>query len=452
MTRVALLADAHGNLPALEAVLSDAVSRGAGQVWYLGDFTGYGPHPDAVVRLLSEQAQVAIRGNYDRKVLRYPRKRARWRRDKHPDKLRAFQFAYENLSEASLDYLRSLPDTARALLGPLRALLVHGSPDSDSEALGEDTPPGRWQELARETDADIIAHGHTHRSGEHRLEGVTFVNPGSVGRPEGDPRASYALLDIQGGELHVAIHQVAYDIERTVRDLRRADLPETFAHMLRQGRNLDQVEARSGGAGDEAPAQALVRSADQLARRYDCEMEHVHQVTVLACRLFDQLAPPLGLADEDRERLRLGALLHDVGLSRGAKGHHKASRRIIMDAAGLALPDRDRRIVACIARYHRKALPRKRHAVFGRLDPADRQRVELLAGILRVADGLDRSHQSAVQDVQCRVRNHEIVIDCHANCPARAEHAAAERKGNLLQRATGRTLKIRMIQDAKATT
>ena len=77
--RIALLSDVHGNLPALEAVLDDAVGRGAEELWYGGDFLGYAPFPNEVVQKLREARAVSIIGNYDLKVLAFGQKQENWK-------------------------------------------------------------------------------------------------------------------------------------------------------------------------------------------------------------------------------------------------------------------------------------------------------------------------------------------------------------------------------------
>jgi putative phosphoesterase len=246
---VALLGDVHGNLPAIEAVLADARRVGAEAVWNLGDFLGYGPFPDEVVGCLRAAGAVSIIGNYDEKVLRFHRKQAKWRITKAAEKYTAFRFAAERLSDAARGYLTSLPRQAKLELGPLRVLLTHGSPAAHDEALGPETPDERFRQLASMAEADVVACGHSHRPFDRRVDGVWFVNPGSVGRPEGEgPQAQWALLGVERGQLTVEHRRVDYDVQRTVEAIRSRGLPEDFARMLLWGENLDQVRRRQAAA------------------------------------------------------------------------------------------------------------------------------------------------------------------------------------------------------------
>jgi predicted phosphodiesterase len=123
--RIVLLGDIHANLPALEAVLTHARSLGGCSIWNTGDFVGYGAFPDETVMRLQQEGATSVIGNYDLKVLKFPRRKEKWRQSKHPQKWLAFQWAYQNLSETSRAILRSLPQ--ETVLEEGRILLTHGS-------------------------------------------------------------------------------------------------------------------------------------------------------------------------------------------------------------------------------------------------------------------------------------------------------------------------------------
>ncbi len=180
--RVAFLTDVHGNLAALEAVLAHARAEGAQEVWNGGDMVGYGPEPEACVRRLQEAASLSIAGNYDQRVLLVPQRRENWRRTKHPLKLLAFVYAWENLSPASRDWLAGLPGLARREVEGVRVQVNHASQVSDREHLVAATPSARWRELASMADADIVLSGHTHLPLQHR-EGRTSVRQPGRRRP-----------------------------------------------------------------------------------------------------------------------------------------------------------------------------------------------------------------------------------------------------------------------------
>jgi CHAD domain-containing protein len=170
-----------------------------------------------------------------------------------------------------------------------------------------------------------------------------------------------------------------------------------------------------------------------LAQQCQYEVEHAQHVTRLALRLFDGLQPQHGLGTPERLWLEWGALLHDIGWIEGQQQHHKTSLRLILGSALLPLSSRERLLVAAIARYHRRALPSNKHKHFAVLDAADKQRVRVLAGILRVADGLDRTHRSLVDDLSCDVAPEQIVVRCTTHGDTAEEYRAARDKCRLFE-------------------
>jgi putative phosphoesterase len=241
--KIALIGDVHANLPALETALSHAQQQGITAIWNIGDWVGYNAFPDEVVGRLRHEAALSIVGNYDLKVLNFKKKKKKWLKTKRPEKWLAFQWAYKHLSKDSRRYLRSLPQERQLELAGRRILLTHGSPASNQEALTAETPQTRLRELAKMADADVVICGHSHRPFARQVDGVWFINTGSVGRPDdGDPRLAYAVLGLESGQLRVRHYRLDYDIDRAVSAIRQYNLPEAFAQMLIQGRNLDEVD------------------------------------------------------------------------------------------------------------------------------------------------------------------------------------------------------------------
>jgi putative phosphoesterase len=238
--KAAILGDIHANLPALEAVLAHARGQGVDATWNIGDFVGYGAFPEGVVQRVRDEGILSIIGNYDRKVLSFPRKKEKWQQSKRAEKYLAFQWAFENLSEDSRQYLAGLPKEIRLEIAGWRILLVHGSPASDKEHLMPDTPVERLRELAQMAQTDIVIMGHSHRAFARQVDGTWFINTGSVGRPDdGDPRACYAVLAIEAESLHVRHYRIDYDVERAAAAVREHGLPEAFARMVIHGLDLD---------------------------------------------------------------------------------------------------------------------------------------------------------------------------------------------------------------------
>ena len=240
--RIALVGDVHANLPALEAVLEHAAERDARRVWNVGDFVGYGAFPDKVVSCLRAVGEVSVIGNYDQKVLAFPENDAAWRQSKGSEKYVAFGWAWRQLSADNRAYLAALPRERRINVDGLTVLLTHGSPASVHEHLYPDTPEERLVELVAIAAVDAIVCGHSHRPFVRSMAATTFINTGSVGRPDdGDPRATYAVLHVENGEFEVEHHRVAYDVDRAVAAIREHELPEAFAQMMIHGRKLGWV-------------------------------------------------------------------------------------------------------------------------------------------------------------------------------------------------------------------
>ena len=147
-----------------------------------------------------------------------------------------------------------------------------------------------------------------------------------------------------------------------------------------------------------------------LAEHYDYEVAHSHQDAHLALRIFDLTAGLHGLEDEYRDLLHCAAILHDIGYWHDYEDHHKHAFRMIMEADIPALAPREKLIVANVARYHRSARPKLRHRGFATLNPDDRDKVAMLAAILRFADGLDRGHDNAVEDLDCQFYGDTVVF------------------------------------------
>jgi putative phosphoesterase len=243
--RVALLADVHGNLHALESVLSDAAAAGCDTVWMAGDWVGYGAFPEECVRRLRAAGAEAVVGDMDREVLRAAE--GSLPGDAPAEKRAALRHAAAALSDESLAYLGSLPESRRLTAASLTALLVHGSPERIDERLRRDGADERLAELARRAGTRLVVCGHTHAAMEREVACTRFLNPGSVGRPgDGDPRAAWAELRLERGEARFAPRRLAYDHLAAAEAVRRAGLPAAVARMLEAGRSLKSVLA--GGA------------------------------------------------------------------------------------------------------------------------------------------------------------------------------------------------------------
>jgi hypothetical protein len=253
--KLAILSDIHGNRHALEAVLKHARGQGAAQlILNLGDSTGYGPDPEGVVRWIRGANFRNILGDYDNKVVSKKHRREAWKAVKTSDKRAMFAWTYEALSKRSRKFLKALPEQISLQLEGLQLVLSHASPASRHEHLGLDTPETRLQALAQGSKADIILCGHSHQAFVRRAAGTLFINPGSVGRPDdGDPRASYAVLELQEDRATAQLFRVPYNITGAVQAMRRTGLPLIFSEVLRQGKNYDAVRMQIGQGTPKLP-------------------------------------------------------------------------------------------------------------------------------------------------------------------------------------------------------
>jgi len=240
--RVALMADLHANLPALEALLEHSRQEGAEAIWNLGDLVGYGPFPDEVVKHLRASYALSTLGAYDRQVVRFKKRKDKRHRRKGAEEYLAMEWTYDQLSGKSHKYLRFLSREVRMQVRGKRVLLTHGTPGAEEGFVRPDTPDRQLAKLASGAKADLILCAGSHEPFARSVEGVWFVDPGSAGLPtDGNPRASYAILDVSPEESQVFHHRVEYDVERLVDQLGHHKLPGAFARMYREGRSLEDV-------------------------------------------------------------------------------------------------------------------------------------------------------------------------------------------------------------------
>lgn len=249
--RYALISDIHGNLPALEAVLRDIAARPeVGGIYHLGDLVGYSPWPNEVIARLEERGIAGVAGNYDSTVATNYKHCGCRSENARQEELahQSFSWTCAAVTPAMKRKLAALP--ARIDLKPLgghvagpTVSLVHATPLSNLVYVTEDRPDSFLSNLARQgglKEGDVLCFGHTHKPWSRVVEGVTFVNTGSVGRPkDGDPRAGYVLLEVDGSGARVEFVRVTYDVDAAAAGVIAAGLPHEFATFLRTGGSLD---------------------------------------------------------------------------------------------------------------------------------------------------------------------------------------------------------------------
>ena len=244
--RLALISDIHANLPAFEAVLADIGRREVTAIYHLGDLVGYAPWPNETVALLEERGIRGVAGNYDSTVATDYKHCGCKYEDPRQEELshRSYGWTRAHVSPATKALLGRLPfrmdlqPQGGHQAGP-RVILVHGTPTLNTVYWTEDRPDSFCLKMAEHAGAragDVIAFGHTHKPWHRVVQGVHFVNTGSVGRPkDGDWRAGYVTLEVRGGAAAVEFTRVEYDVERAVRGILASELPDEFASQLRSG-------------------------------------------------------------------------------------------------------------------------------------------------------------------------------------------------------------------------
>ena len=232
--RIAIFSDIHGNLQALEAVLDDIRAQKPDAVYCLGDLVGYGANPNEVTERVRREGFPTIMGNYDDGV-GFDRDECgcAYREDAERERgQRSLEWTKARVTPDLKAYLRTLAAQLRFDADGSRVLLVHGSPRKMNEYLFEDRPLSSFQRLAAASGAEFIVFGHTHKPYVKNVDGVTFLNVGSVGKPkDGDWRACYALID----DGTASFRRVEYDVRSAAAAIRATDLPHEFAADIETG-------------------------------------------------------------------------------------------------------------------------------------------------------------------------------------------------------------------------
>ena len=182
---------------------------------------------------------------------------------------------------------------------------------------------------------------------------------------------------------------------------------------------------------------------ERLAAACSGELEHGRTVSLLAGRIYQQLAAPFELASGDKLLLECAARLQDVGYVINYDQHHKHSYHLIRNSRLPGIRAHDLELIANVARYHRGAHPKRKHENLARLSPEDQSRVQRMAAILRLAGGLDRSRSQQVRDVQVRSEHDRVFIDVVADQEPLVDIWGAERRTDLFEKVFNLPITIR---------
>jgi exopolyphosphatase/guanosine-5'-triphosphate,3'-diphosphate pyrophosphatase len=209
---------------------------------------------------------------------------------------------------------------------------------------------------------------------------------------------------------------------------------------LRNGvlRDLALRSPAAAAAAAEGRTQAVLA----LGRRFAFDERHARQVTRLALQLFDQLAVVHGLPASARGLLEAAALLHDVGHAVSPQRHHKHTLYLVQNADIAGFSDRERQLVALVARYHRRTPPDRGRPDLDELSAAELKLVRRLVAMLRIADALDRSHHQPVVDLRAAARPGAVRVTARARGPLDLELWDVEREAAWFRKAMGRRIEV----------
>jgi exopolyphosphatase/guanosine-5'-triphosphate,3'-diphosphate pyrophosphatase len=212
---------------------------------------------------------------------------------------------------------------------------------------------------------------------------------------------------------------------------------------LREGLVLDYIHRNSARIRKvERYPDVRRRSVIELGERCGYWSEHAQQVARIALNIFDQTRSVHGLTDTEREWLEYGALLHDVGVHISYERHHRHSYYLIKNGDLRGFSPQEIEVMALIARYHRQATPKKSHEGYGDLGGSLRKTVKALSSMVRLAEGLDRSHAQALAGLDLYPRGDDYLARLRANGDAELELWAANRHVGPLEGVLGKPIRF----------
>jgi len=187
-----------------------------------------------------------------------------------------------------------------------------------------------------------------------------------------------------------------------------------------------------------------------VGRRFGYEETHARHVARLAEQIFDCLSETEQLSRHQRTLMLAGALLHDIGYHIAHESHQRHALYLILNSELTGFSEAERSIIANIARYHRGSLPKERHEEYAALNAADRESVSKLGGIVRLADALDRSHDSRVQNLECRIGSNVVHLELESAADCNNELVEVARKKDLFEQSFQRRLLVNQKRKAKS--
>jgi exopolyphosphatase/guanosine-5'-triphosphate,3'-diphosphate pyrophosphatase len=205
---------------------------------------------------------------------------------------------------------------------------------------------------------------------------------------------------------------------------------------VREGLLLEeasQAYAPEDPLAAESRREYLLSTCRDFGRRFRRTTDHTEHVRKLAASIFDQISERFELDAELRLVLECAALLHEIGYAVSRGGRHRHAAYLIQNGNIQGLNDRTRTLLACVVRHHRKSFPAPRHDIYMSLDERDRPKAALLAGILRIADGLDADFQQVVDDVDVLIEGAVARFVVQTDVPTQLPCLGAEQKAHLFE-------------------
>jgi exopolyphosphatase / guanosine-5'-triphosphate,3'-diphosphate pyrophosphatase len=312
------------------------------------------------------------------------------------------------------------------------------------------------RKLVRHIDADVGEHiERIRKAGFDRLVGTsgTILSLGAIAvGQQGRGPATLRNRRVSAKQLHrIRRTMTSLTLEKRVRvpglEPRRADLSPAGAVLLdtlvrrlgaealtlcdlslREGVVLDYIarHRKQIAQADRYP-DVRRRSIIELAERCSYWPEHAQQIARLSTALFDQTRAVHGLTDKEREWLEYASILHDIGVHISYEGHHKHSEYLIRNGDLRGFEPDEIETIALVARYHRRATPRKKHRALRGFSGRRRRTIRTLAAILRLAESLDRSHAQTISGVELHDRGEDALLQLRTKTDAELELWAANR-------------------------
>ncbi|HUS05587.1 MAG TPA: Ppx/GppA phosphatase family protein [Bryobacteraceae bacterium] len=176
-----------------------------------------------------------------------------------------------------------------------------------------------------------------------------------------------------------------------------------------------------------------LRVVEAMSRKYGVQVKHGRKVAAIGHTLFENLHPVHKLAPDSGRLLEAAAYLHDTGHFVSDTGHHKHSSYLVLNSDMPGFTDLERRLVGLLCRYHRKSMPSPRHEQFQSLSADDKRTLQMLAPLLRIADGLDSGREQKVEEVECQLNNGAVSLVVRGEGDLDLETWAAERAGDVFR-------------------